>query len=325
MNKTLVGVLIGLLVGAGATWLMLQPRAQSDVAKAAAPEAAKSKEKENPLHVPPAKRAAAGIVLVKPLEANVVPEVSGFGRVVDPTPLVALMAELESARAASVASEKEAERVRKLFEAGANASAQAVESAEAAAARDRVAMTSARSRLLGTWGRDVAEHLEAVSKAVEQGGALARISALPGETIAPTPRTIQVSVVGSDEVFAAEVLGPAPVADLQVQGASFLVLLRERSLPAGAALRAVLPGAGEPSKLLTVPRSAIVYHQGSAWIFVLGEEDTFERKLVRLDRSVGEERVAIAQGLDAAEQVVSIGANQLLAAELQAGGAPEEE
>jgi hypothetical protein len=65
-----------------------------------------------------------------------------------------------------------------------------------------------------------------------------------------------------------------------------------------------------------------VYHQGSAWIFVLGEEDTFERKLVTLGRTTGD-AVAILTGLEPEEQVAATGAEQLLAAELQAGGTAE--
>ena len=46
---------------------------------------------------------------------------TAFGRVLDATPLVTLVAELATARAASAASEKEMERAKKLFAAGGNA------------------------------------------------------------------------------------------------------------------------------------------------------------------------------------------------------------
>jgi len=121
----------------------------------------------------------------------------------------------------------------------------------------------------------------------------------------------------------AAVLGSAPVADPQLQGASFLAFVAQHAPPIGAALRATLAGPGEAEKVLVVPRTAVVYHQGSAWVYVLGEEDTFERKIVTLGRtSAG--GIAIASGLEESEQVVVTGAGQLLSAELQAGGAPDE-
>ncbi len=323
MNKTFLGILIGVLLGAGGTWLVLrQHGASAPVTADAAAAKPAEKEKENPLHLTPAKRTAAGITLAKPTETTITPEAPAFGRVLDATPLVTLIAEAETARAASAASEKELERVKKLFAAGGNASAQAVEMAEANAARDRVAIASAQARLLATWGRDVAKNLTAIAQALADGGALARLDVLTGEAVGPAPKSARLSLAGGGEMFEAEVLGSAPMADPQVQGASFIVLLRGRALPAGAALRGTLPGVGEAAKGLVVPRGAIVYHQGSAWAFVLGEEDTFERKLVSLGRSGSDDSVVVNQGLEAAEQVVTTGAQQLLAAELQAGGAP---
>jgi hypothetical protein len=230
--------------------------------------------------------------------------------------------ELEIARAASAASEKELDRLRKLFTAGANASAQAVEVAEANVARDRATVNVALAKLRATWGGDVAQKLDSLNEAFREGASLARLDLLPGETTAAAAKLARVSLAGGHENFEAEILGAAPVADAQGQGAGFLVLVRKQSLPAGAALRGTMPGAGQSGKVLVLPRGAVVYHQGSAWVFVFGEEDTFERKLVKLGPSIGEDSVAVEQGLDASEQVVATGAQQLLAAELQAGGAP---
>ncbi|MEO5961015.1 MAG: hypothetical protein ABIZ49_10080 [Opitutaceae bacterium] len=290
----------------------------------AAPPAEKPKEKENPLHLPPAKRAAAGILLAKPTTATLTPEVTGYGRVLDPVPLIGLVAEVEMTRAALGASEKELTRTQKLFEAGTNASAQSVEAATATVARDRVALASARARLVASVGRATADsaQLDQMLAGLEQGRALARVDVLAGDAVAAELKTVRVGLAGGGEMFDAAVLGAATTVDPQLQGPGFLVLLRDHPLPAGAALRATVPGAGDAQKAMLVPRSAVVYHQGSAWVFVLGEEDTFERKLVTVGRAVGE-NVAVA-GVEESEQVVTTGAGQLLSAELQAGGAPEE-
>lgn len=321
MNKIVLGLLVGLAIGAGGSWLFLS---RADESAASKPEAAaEPEEKPNPLRVPPAKREQLGIVLAKPATATLAPEVPAFGRVLDPASFATLVSETETARAALTASEKELERARKLFAADGNASAQTVEAAQAAATRDRAALVSAQARLGGGWGREVAREAGTIFQALENGAVLIRIDALPGDAPAPNPRQVRASLPGQSESFAAEIIGPASVADPQVPGVSFFALVREPRLPVGAALRATLPGAGEPVKALTVPRSAIVYHQGSAWIFVLGEEDTFERKLVTLGRGAGSDVVGVLSGLEADEQVATTGAHQLLAAELQAGGAPE--
>jgi hypothetical protein len=283
-------------------------------------------EKSDPLNLPPEKRDAAGLVLAKPAAATLAPEVRAFGRVLDPAPGLALVAELETARAAQAASEKELARAQKLFSADGNASAQAVESAAAAAARDRAAYNSARGRFIATYGRALIEsaNLEQMVAALEQGVALARVDVLPGDEPAPNPKTARVGAVGRDEMFDAPVLGPAPTVDPQVGGQGYLVLLRDHSLPAGTALRAVLPGVGEPQSVLTMPRTAVVYHEGSAWVYVAGDKNTFARKRVTLGRTVGE-TIAVIDGIEAGDDVVTTGAQQLLSTELQAAGAGDED
>lgn len=324
--KTVLGLLLGLLLGAVVTWLVLRPH--SSVAAAAAPaEAAKpaEKEKENPLHFPETKRTAAGIALALVGESTLTPETPAFGRVLDPSPLIQLISELATARAASSASEKEKTRAEKLLAAGGNASAQVVEAAQANATRDLLAVTSAQTRLAAAWGRSIATDTTAMESALGEGASLVRLDVLTGEVVAAQPKTAQISLIGTNEKFDAEVLGASPVGDGQISGAGFLALVRGHSLPVGAALRGTLPGVGEPAKVLVVPRSSIVYHQGSAWVYVLGEEDIFERKLVTLGPSVDDEHVVVSQGLIAGEQIVTSGPQQMLAAELQAGGAAPED
>ena len=323
MNKLIVGIIAGLAVGAGATWVAMDRAEGGAPVKTEAP-AENPKEKENPLHLNAAKRAAAGITLAKPTTTTVAPEVSAFGRVLDATPFVTLMAELEAAKTALGASQKAAERAKELFAAGVNASAQSVETAEAAAARDRVAVVSARARLIAGWGRNLADaDPKKIAAGLETGASLVRLDLLPGDLPAGNLKKASVGLVGGGERFDAEILGAAATADPQLQGASFFAVVNGRALPTGAALRATLAGPGEPASALVVPRSAVVYHQGSAWVFVLDEEDTFERRIVTVGRNLGD-NVVITSGVDDGHQIVVTGAGQLLSAELQAGGAPEE-
>ncbi len=324
MKKIVFGIILGIVVGVAVSWSLWRRHspAPAAAAEAAAPA---EKPKENPLHLTAAKRAAAGVTLVRPEASSLPPEVTAFGRVLDPTPLIALIAEVDTASAAANASEKDAVRVQKLADAGGNASAQAVETAVAAAARDRAALVSARARLAAAWGRAFiqSDSLKSILDALDKGAALVRIDALPGETVAPGVTQASLGLMGTNEAFPANIVGPAPTVDPQVQGASFLALVSGHPLPFGAALHATLAAPGQPQKVLVVPRTAIVYHEGSAWVYTLGEEDTFERKIVTLGRSLGD-RVAITNGIEESDQVAATGAGQLLSAELQAGGAPDE-
>jgi hypothetical protein len=321
MKKTVIGIIFGIALGALAMGLISQYRAKPAAAEAAAAEP----PAPNPTKFSAAKRAAAGITLAKPTAVTLAPEVKGFGRVLDATPFLALIAERDTAAAAHEGSAKELDRVRKLFANDTNVSAQTVETAEAAEARDRAALTSARMRLNSSWGHELAGASSApIVEAIEKGGALVRLDILPGDAPAAMPKEATVALLGGNEVYPAEIIGAAPTADPQMQGTSYIAIVRDHPLPAGAALRVTVTGAGEAAKALAITRTAIVYHQGSPWVYVLGEEDTFFRRLVALGRSTPE-GVVITEGLTEDEQVAVTGAQQLLSAELQAGGAAEEE
>lgn len=322
MTKLVVGLLVGLALGSGATWLFLHDADEHPAAKTEA-AGAKPETKPNPLMLPAEKREAAGIRVVKVAKASITPEVQGFGRVLDPTSLATGIGELATARAALDASEKELARAQKLFGAGGNASAQAVETATANAARDRATVASAQARLTAAWGREIAGNVSKLAAALEQGRALVRIDLLPGDTAAAGNTSARISLPGQKESEPVEILGPAPVADPQMQGVSYLALAQSTALPAGAAVRVALPGEGKPAERVVAPRDAVIYHQGSAWVFVLEEHDTFERKRVTPGRVIGTDQIAIVDGLEPDALVATTGAQQLLAAELLAGATGE--
>ena len=247
-------------------------------------------------------------------------------------PLATALAEIDSAESALAASEKAWARAQTLQADGDNVSRQAVETARAAEQRDRIQAGSARARLVAGWGSAVAARadLPAVVEAlVLQKAALARIDLLSGDTVAPAPTTVRLSLLaGESAPQTAEILGPAPSADPQVQGAAYFALMREQPLPAGTTLVAYLVRSGPAQKTLTVPRgavirTAVVYHEGSSWIYVLGEKDTFHRRRIQLGLALPD-GVVVTDGLAENAHVLVVGAQQLLSNELQAaGGGPD--
>lgn len=321
MKKVLAGTIFGLVLGGAAMWLVLSR-----------PEVEHAEAAPTPLDITTGSAAitkqlaAIGLTTASPETFTVAPEVKGYGRVLDPTPLIALVAEVETARAALGASEKEFTRAQNLFAAGANASAQSVETAQAAVQRDRTALASARGRLVASVGRNLAASadLAKLLTTLEAGNALARIDVPAGDIPTEAPKTIRVGLLAGGDMFEAPVLGTAPTADPQVQGSAFLVLLRDHPAPSGAALRASVPAPGEPKPSLVLPRGAFVRHEGGVFIYVQTDQGGFERRLVTLGPALASGLV-VATGVEANDKVVVTGAQQLLATELLGSAGGEEE
>ena len=83
-----------------------------------------------------------------------------YGKVLDPTPLATLLIDQTTARASLDASSKEYERLKQLFAAGQNASARAVEAAEAMMKKDRIQLDAIQSRLALALGPEAASKFE---------------------------------------------------------------------------------------------------------------------------------------------------------------------
>lgn len=322
MKKVIVGLLAGLALGGGAAWLLL-PRSGT-AAPESSPKAEPAGEKAGPgLHLTDEQLAQAGLTVALPGTVTLNAEVKAYGHVLDPTPLVTLVAEIAMAQATLNASEKEFVRVKSLHEQDQNASAQAVETAEAAARRDRIALDSVQARLVVGWGRALARHTDLaglIHTLVAGEASLARLELLPGDTPAKLPTTARVGLLTGDTALRdAEVLGLAPTTDAQTQGAGYLVLWRTDPLPPGTALRAFLPAGGEARPALVVPRSALLQHAGSMFVYVQIGKGEYARKLVEPGQSLPD-GIVVTAGIGERDQVVTVGAQQLLSAELQAAG-----
>jgi hypothetical protein len=314
MKKILPGLLAGLVLGAAATWLSLQHR-----------PADKPEDKGPNLDITTGssaitkKLAATGLVFAAPEIVPLSPEVKGYGRVLDAASLVASGGEIDLARSTADGSAKEFARTKALHDQGENASLQAVEAAEAAMQHDQSQLDAARAKLVGNWGRILAAKpdLPALIHALALGeAALVRIDLSPGEAPAQMPPTARVGLLTGDGTpDEVELLGPAPLADPQAQGVGYLALWRTGAPAPGTALRAVLTAAGDPQKVLILPRSAFVRHEGGVFIYVKTAEGGFERRLATLGSTLPA-GVVVTEGVAEKDQVVVTGAQQLLATEL---------
>lgn len=323
MNKVILGILAGVALGAAVTYKFL-PR------HTAAEEPKKEEAKEESivhhgtngetfLKLDKETQARMDLKTAPLASAQLKPEVKGFGRVLDPTPLAALLVERATTKAALEASKKELERL-KLLAQTQNASARALEVGEAAVQRDQIALDSVQPRLLLGWGKAVAAlpDLPALVNALAAGeAALVRVDLPLGEALHAAPTGGRLAALNApDKVAEAQFLGAAPAADPQMQAQGFLFLQKINPLPPGAAVVAWLTVPGEVESGVIVPREALIRHEGEVFVYVQTGDDKFARTEIELERP-SDAGWFVHEGLKPQDKVVTAGAQQLLSEELK--------
>lgn len=263
----------------------------------------------------------AGILVTKPAPAQFAPELKAYGHVLDPAALAALLTELGSVQAAQAASSNEFARLKLLVPQG-NASERALQTAEAAARRDQLAVQSAVDRLVWLWGKGVAEQSDLpgfVRSLALQQTALVRLDLPAGENLKAPPIGARLITLSGDSAEA-EFLGAASNVDPQTLGRGLIFLLKTNAarLLAGETLTGYLKLPGDPLNGVIVPTSAVVRSEGSAWVYVLNKGGAaFTRMPVSLDHPL-DAGWFVSQGVDATNYLVTTGAQILLSEELKA-------
>ncbi len=330
MNKVILGILAGLALGAAGTAIYLKY-----------PQAEQQQEPEGQAEESFLQHDADGRTLIKldqdtqtrmglkvePLAAaQMSPEVKGYGRVLDPAPLAALVTEAASAQAALEASTKEFERLKGLYSQNQNASARALETAEAAMKHDQISLSSVQSRLLLGWGQAIASQADLaafVHSLAAQETALVRVDLPLGERLSAPPIGGRIAPLGAPEHLSdAQYLGPAPSADPQMQSRGVQFLVKVDPPPPGTAVLAWLTIPGQPQSGVLVPRSALLRHESRTFVYLQTAGDTFERKAVTLGRPA-DDGWFVGEGFQPPDKVVVVGAQELLSEELKGQGGDE--
>lgn len=325
----LLFILLGVIIGGGGAWLIKRGAsaapAKATEAKpveeeAAGPRVTRDAHGNAVIALSDEARGKIGIQGTNPSPMQMSPELKGYGRVLDPAPLAALLLELASAQAAYGASSNELARLNTLAGQG-NASTRVLQTAEAAAARDQLAIQSAKDRLALSWGKAVADlpDLPAlVQSLVALEAALVRIDLPVGETLKQPAGARLASPSG--EAAEAEFLGPAPGVEPQMQGRGFLFQVRPNParLSPGQAVVGHLKLPGEPLGGVVIPRDAVVRTEGAGWVYVSDRAsgESFTRTEIALDHPT-DAGWFVTKGVTASDRVVVAGAQQLLAIELK--------
>lgn len=198
--------------------------------------------------------------------------------------------------------------------------ARAVQAAETAVHRDEVAAGAVRAKLATAYGRMLLDHenlVEFAQSLVVGQAALVRLDAPAGEPLKEQPTAAHlISPSDAGVVIAAQLLGSAGGTDAQLQGQGFLLLVKQEGtrVAPGTLITGFLKLPGEVEHGVTVPRSAIVRHEGEAFIYVATKEGEFTKKEIELEHATPGGWFA-HEGLKAGEKIVVSGAQQLLSEE----------
>ena len=253
---------------------------------------------------------------------------SATAQVLDATPLVTTLGEIQAAETAAGASKAEAERSERLYREETNVGRKALDAARAQSVTDAVRLSTARAQLVGSWGPEIAA-LSSVARSalvadlLAGRACLARVDLVQSLPATVTDPQVEVTHFDGGKPLSAYWLGRLP------QGANSTIagsgLLRVAApLAAGSLLEAVLSEREPSINGMSVPSSAVIRWHGGEWVYEETSTNHFERREVKRGLRVGG-RALLANPDNAEVQVVTVGARALLAAELGAGASDEPE
>jgi len=282
-----------------------------------------------------ATQAQSGIVVTSLEASSHQEERKGYGTVMDVDDLIALrkdmataQAEVDKAQAHLEASRQEYERAQALHADNRISSDKALQAATAAwhtdAANARAAQAArralegtARQRwgpVLATWVFEASPDFDRLSQRQE---VLLQITIPPDVALASAPPTASIQAADGTR-SAARLVSPAPRTDPRIQGLSFFYLAPARSqgLLPGMNVLAYLP-VGPPVQGVRVPAAAVVWWQGTAWVYVQKDSNHFMRRAIATEMPVPEGWF-VSTGLAAGDSIVVRGAQLLLSEEFRA-------
>jgi len=235
-------------------------------------------------------------------------------------------ARLEKAEAALGASRREYDRLEALNKDNKTVSDKDLQAAKALLVSDRSGVASAEEALHAIeykirqqWGKDISEALlknsSSIDRLLRQEDLLTRVT-LPIEArVLSFPQ--KAFILSGASLIPASLLSPAPQTDPRIQGISLFYTLHAEGtgLIRGMNITAYLP-VGPESEGVVVPRQAIVWRDGSAWVYVEKEEGKFVRWEIPTDNPV-EKGFFVSKALTPGDRLVVKGAQSLLSEEFR--------
>jgi len=315
--KNVLILVIGLAIGAGGFWLISSHRTESaahEKAESGKPSESKLAGGADVIKLDKKQQAAADIETTLPQPTRLPEEVKGYGRILDQAQFVSLSLDVQAAGATADASKKEFDRLKTLYAQGQNASARALETAEAAAKRDETLFNVSEAKLRTALGpaivsrKDFSKIIDALSK---MEWALARID-VPSSGAQEFGSTVRVAPLSNEKAaIGAELLGVAPAADASIQGRSFLALIKTNSLTPNTTILGYLEIPTQPQSGFLVPAKALLQEGDETIVLTQTADDSFKKTPVEISR-VTDQGAFITEGIIATNRVVINGAHQIL-------------
>jgi len=261
--------------------------------------------------------------------------VLGYGKVLSPLAFaelrqqyVSARSKLEGARARLQATRQEYQRLKQLYnENPQNISAKALQAAESAWRQDQAQTRAAEAALraiessgVHTWGERLAgwviRDTPAFRKIASGERLVVRIAVSPAQLIPSPPEACLVDPGGGARVLAT-LISQAPQVDPRLQNPTFFYLVASGKavlLPGMTVLSYLSAGSYRPG--VVIPDSAVVWWQGSPWVYVQSESGHFVRRPVSTDTPV-EDGWFVADGVVPGDRIVVCGAQLLLSEEFR--------
>ena len=293
-----VAITVGAVVLAAAvTWYVV---ARNNL-PSATPQAATGIDQsgEPTVVIPVAALARAGIVSTPLASSAFRHELSAYGSVIDILALGGARTAVTAAHAAAVRAEavsevarQELERTQALYADNRNASIKALQSAQAAvqgttaeAAGARAAEQAQTAAVLEEWGpvvgRWAIDGTPELDRLFSRRQVLLLVSLPAGSLVVRPP--IHAAVRSTGSAVQATYISAATRTDPRVQGAGFFYVARaSATLLPGTNITAALP-TGKRTAAVLVPRSAVIWMAGAAWVYVQTSPTTFVRRLIATD------------------------------------------
>lgn len=252
-------------------------------------------------------------------------QLAGYGTVLMFDTLAQTEADTVSAEAAAVQSAAAAARARELaFGDDAAISRETLEAVTSKAATDQAAVLLARRKADATFGINAPWRNDAQRSAVLarlQSGRTVLVKAsfpLGAAVDAKSFNVARLAVNGT--IWNTATVWAAP-ADSTLPGRSLFALIDGSDLVSGERIIATLP-LGKPQPGVLVPATALVLGESDAWAYVK-KDDTYLRTRIDISHPEGD-GYFVAAGLEPGQEIVTSGAGQLYAREINPSSGPED-
>jgi hypothetical protein len=247
-------------------------------------------------------------------------EIKAYGHVLDSATLISLHSDVLAVRASLQASQQQYLRLKQLASQN-NASAQALETAEAQLKHDQSALDTAKAQLVASSSPAVLnEPANFFNDLADEKTVLIRFDTLAGDWSSDSPTAAILLPPGLNRPVGADLIGRAAVTDPVVQGAGFIFIITNAppALTPGLAITGFLQMPGGMASGTIVPDAAVIRSDGGDWIYIQANQTNFERRKIILDWPANDGWF-VTNNIEPDDSVVVVGAQVLLSEEHKAG------